>query len=154
MQNAPLSSYNLTWYHVTFLWHYWDHWYNRSSPSSHLIEPYWHTVNGCIFDKIYGPNLSRHKSGPRPLLMVCILSQSKSWSSRGRMENGDVQSVVSSRLAKAAHPSPETWSNVLLSLRMPTPSDLTSFPSSSAPSVSLLPQLPLKSKVNMNRKWE
>ena len=61
-----LILYNLTWYHVTFLWHNWDHWDNLSSPCRDLIEPCWHTVNSCFFGKIYGPNMSSHKSIPGP----------------------------------------------------------------------------------------
>ena len=61
-----LILYNLTWYHVTFLWHNWDHWDNLSLPYRDFIEPCWHTVNSCIFGKIYGPNLSGHKSRPGP----------------------------------------------------------------------------------------
>ena len=33
-----------------------------------MIEPCWHTVNSYIFGKIYGPNLSGHKSGPGSLM--------------------------------------------------------------------------------------
>ena len=31
VQSAPLSLYDLTWYHVTLLWHNLDHWDNLSS---------------------------------------------------------------------------------------------------------------------------
>ena len=61
-----LILYNLTWYHITFLWHNWDHWDNLSSPCRDLIEPCWYTVNSCFFGKIYGPNMSSHKSIPGP----------------------------------------------------------------------------------------
>ena len=64
VQSAPLSLYDLRRYHDTFLWHHWYHWDNLSSPSSHLIEPCWHTVNSYIFGKSYGPKLSGHKCGP------------------------------------------------------------------------------------------
>ena len=63
---CSFNLYDLNWYHVTFLWHNWDHWDKLSSPSRHLIEPCWHTVNSYIFCKIYGPKLSGHKSGPGP----------------------------------------------------------------------------------------
>ena len=66
VKSDPLSLYNLTWCHVTFLWHNWGHWDNLTSPCIHLIEPCWHTVNSCIFGKIYGQNLSGHKSDPGP----------------------------------------------------------------------------------------
>ena len=55
VQSAPFSLYNLTWYHVTFLCHHWDHWDNMSSPYSHLIEPCWHTVNSSIFGQDLWP---------------------------------------------------------------------------------------------------
>ena len=67
VQSAPLCLYNLTWYHVTFLWHHCIETIETtylSSPSSHLIESCWHTVNSCIFDKIYGLILRSHNSGP------------------------------------------------------------------------------------------
>ena len=66
VKSDPLSLYTLTWCHVTFLWHNWGHWDNLTSPCIHLIEPCWHTVNSCILGKIYGQNLSSHKSDPGP----------------------------------------------------------------------------------------
>ena len=110
VQSAPLSLYDLTWYHDTFLWHHWYHWDNLSSPSSHLIEPCWHTVNSYIFGKIYGPNLSGHKSGPGPL-MTNSYGQFTVWVSVSTIlkSRGKVSISFSNWEAEAPGIDPGSW---------------------------------------------